>query len=206
MYQLCEKRRLINSSVAGSNVESLHLTLQVYSLSFYKVFFFFFITAPTDLTQSKCAFPPPLSLFGFRLYTFEKIYYFMLCISKKSLFSAISFSSIKKKPDSALSFSAGIYVAWFQGLKTAATLLFVFLVKCFPLVCLHFYSFIYYFFAVKLLTKNYLFCGLILSWIEDVTFDVVLSDQRVFVSVGLLNQSLRCSILHPSQRVKTKLI
>lgn len=96
MYQLCEKRRLINSSVAGSNVESLHLTLQVYSLSFYKVFIFFFITAPTDLAQSKCAFPPPLSLFGFRLYTFEKIYYFMLCISKKSLFSAISFSSIKK--------------------------------------------------------------------------------------------------------------
>jgi len=77
-----------------------------------------------------------LVLFGFRVYTVHKIYYFMLRISKKSPLSAISFPSINKS-DSTHSFSASIYVELFEGLKTASAVLFVFQVKYFPPVGLH---------------------------------------------------------------------
>ena len=62
------------------------------------------------------------------------------------------------------------------------------------------------FVAVKLLTKT--MCSLETSFAlrlqsnEDITFDVVLSDQRLFVSVGVLNCSLRRPIIHSAQKVQ----
>lgn len=122
-------------------LKASRLTLQVYFLFAQGVFIL--IKVQVELVESKCTFfffffYPSLSLFGFRVYTVGMagggIYYFMLRFSKKSPLSAISFSSINK-PDSALSFSAWIYVEWFEGFKMASAVLFVFPVKCFPPVC-----------------------------------------------------------------------
>lgn len=63
------------------------------------------------------------------------------------------------------------------------------------------------FVAVKLLTeticsvkkKNF---SLGLECNEDITFDVVLSEQRLLVSVGILNRNSRCPIKYSTQKVK----
>lgn len=145
MYQLCEKRSLINSSVAGALCCQPPPDLTGVFPIFLSRRAFFFFSEYKLCCYSQNVHSLPFCLFGFRVYTVEKIYYFILSISKQSSFSDVSFSSINK-PDSALSFCAGIYVEWFVELKTASAFLFVFLVKCFPPVCV--------FVAVKLLTKT----------------------------------------------------
>lgn len=132
MYQLCEKRCLINSSVAAALCEILKASTWpsrcIPYLSTKGVFFLFFFYCIKNVL---CLFTHPFYIYKVGG---KKIYYFTLHISKKSPLSAISFSSINK-PDSALSFAAWIYVEWFEGLKSASAVLFVLGVRCFPAVC-----------------------------------------------------------------------
>lgn len=106
-----------------------HLTLQVYYHLSNKEGFFPQCRLSKYSEHFLCLLP--CFLLDLKFIQLWKIYHLMLHISKKSLFSAISFSSINK-PDSSLSFSALIYDEWFEGLKTASADLFVFLVKGSP--------------------------------------------------------------------------